>query len=488
MDSLLPSCWLWNIKCPKSFDYNWDSPPYYWDCDSPNYNSRPIPEVADAVSQYLSGLSSVGSTVDNLVSALSTTPSPLIWTEVFTPISITNSLAAVSALFPPPTPPLSRTSEPPVTQFEILATTVTAASPLGPQAFGFPVSPELQHSDPVTPANLPVSPVHNSNTPAYDFSIPVYSPTFVEPATEQDWFPNSDRSPSPIDYNYVAKGVEALSNTELDIPAPVESAAEAYARLRPATPFHHPVLSLTPVLSPCPLPPLSYLDNQENVPPAVVFPDPPCINQHDKHPHQFIGLHTLCRTEYRPWNEVTSSSPMDIPPVSALVNHPPLFPTVQPFQFAPPHHIHIIPKNTQLANYLRIPNFIACCKAICILPNADLPLGLIKYSFATSLANIFEPYNDATKAAFISTLVIFESLDFFDGRLLTTYGYLNFGTRKSIFLQDPGFHCEDNIQVYPHLLNYCLTPHLPVDPFIHASVHPDNIPLPTTWIVSSTVK
>jgi hypothetical protein len=157
-----------------------------------------------------------------------------------------------------------------------------------------------------------------------------------------------------------------------------------------------------------------------------------------------------------------------------------LFPTVQPFRFAPIHHIRIVPKNRQLAEYLRIPHFIACCKAIRIRPNADLPLGAIKYSFATDLATIFGPYDDATKAAFIGTLVILESLDFLDGRLLTTYGYLNFGTRGSVFIQDPGFHCEDNIRVHPHLLNYCLTPRLPVDPFVHASVYPNDAPLPTT--------
>ena len=131
---------------------------------------------------------------------------------------------------------------------------------------------------------------------------------------------------------------------------------------------------------------------------------------------------------------------------------------VQPFWFAPIHHICIVPKNCQLAKYLWIPHFVVCCKAICIRPNTDLPLGLIKYSFVTSLATIFNPYDDATKAAFIGTLVILESLNFLDGRLLTTYGYLNFGTHGSVFIQDQGYHCEDNIQVYPHLLNYCLTP------------------------------
>jgi hypothetical protein len=96
------------------------------------------------------------------------------------------------------------------------------------------------------------------------------------------------------------------------------------------------------------------------------------------------------------------------------------------------------------------------------------------------LATIFDPYDNATKASFIGTLVIAESIDFLDGRLLTTYGYLDFGTRGSVYLRDPGFHCEDNIRVYPHLLSYCLTPRLPVDPFVYASVHPDDAPLPTT--------
>ena len=199
------------------FDYNQDSPPYYWDC-SPEVNYAPLPEVSDAVSQYLSGLSSASSA--ELILALSTSLSPLIWTEVLTPVSISNTPPPASALFPPSMPPPSRMSEPPVTPFKILATTVTAASPLAPQALGFPVSPSLQYSDPITLANLPTTTEDCASTPTYDYSTPIYSPIAVDPATEVDWFPNGDRSPSPIDYNRVAEGIEALSDSELDLPAP----------------------------------------------------------------------------------------------------------------------------------------------------------------------------------------------------------------------------------------------------------------------------
>ena len=114
--------------------------------------------------------------------------------------------------------------------------------------------------------------------------------------------------------------------------------------------------------------------------------------------------------------------------------------------------------NCQLANYFRIPVFLACCKAIREQPREDLPFGLIRYSFEQSLARIFNGYDNVTKAAFIGTLVLFESLDFLDGHILNTYGYLNFGADNSYFLQDPGYHCEDIIRLHPGLLRYCLTP------------------------------
>ena len=459
------------------FDYNRDSPPYYWD-RSPVANYAPLPEVSDAVSQYLSGLSSASSA--ELISALSTSPSPLIWTEVLTPVSIGNTPPPALALFPPSTPPPSRTSKPPVTPFEILATTVAAASPLAPQALGFPVSPSLQYSDPATPANLPVTTEEGPSTPVYDYSTPLYSPIAVDPATESDWFPDGDRSPSPINYNRVAEGVEALPDSELDIPAPRETAAEAYARLRPPTPAH-PVLSLTPVPSPRPLPPLPHLDDQENTPPAITFPEPPCYHEGEEHPHQYIAVQTLRHSEIRPWNEVTNGSLLDVPPVAALIEHPPLFPGVQPFCVPPLHILRVSPFNRQLARYLQIPVFYACCRAIRVPPKEDLPFGLIRYSFEQSLATIFNNYDDATKAAFIGTLVLFESIDFLDGRILNTYGYLNFGPSNTYFLQDPGYHCEDLIRHHPGLLRYCLTPRLPVDPFVYATVTPvGNRPLSAT--------
>ena len=210
------------------FDYNRDSPPYYWDC-SPIQRYTPLPEVSDAVSQYLSELSSPNT--GELALAFTTTSSPLIWTEILTPVSIGNTPPPVSTPFPPSTPPPSWTSATPVSPFEILATTVAAASPLAPQAFGFPVSPALQYSDPVTPAHFPVTTEEAPSTPNLEISTPVYSPVAVNPATEADWFPNRDRSPSSINYNQ-REGIETLPDSELDLPAPRETAAEAYTRLR----------------------------------------------------------------------------------------------------------------------------------------------------------------------------------------------------------------------------------------------------------------
>ena len=172
---------------------------------------------------------------------------------------------------------------------------------------------------------------------------------------------------------------------------------------------------------------------------------------------------------------------LDIPPIAALIKNPPLFPGVQPFCAPPLHILRVTPHNRQLANYFQIPVFLACCKAICEQPREDLPFGLIRYSFEQSLARIFNGYDDITKAAFIGTLVLFESLDFLNSRILNTYGYLNFGADNSYFLQDPGYHCKDIIRLHPRLLRYCLTPRLPVDPFVYTMVTPTgNSPLSAT--------
>ena len=86
------------------------------------------------------------------------------------------------------------------------------------------------------------------------------------------------------------------------------------------------------------------------------------------------------------------------------------------------------------------------------------------------------PHSNQVKDAFAGALVLLETLDFLDGRKITTYGFLEFD-KNFVYVRSQGYHCEDAIRSFPTLLAYCFTPHIPVDPFVHVSVHPETIPL-----------
>jgi hypothetical protein len=56
------------------------------------------------------------------------------------------------------------------------------------------------------------------------------------------------------------------------------------------------------------------------------------------------------------------------------------------------------------------------------------------------------------------------------------YGYLAF-EGDHLFIRDTGYHCQDHIRVYPHLLNYVFTPRIPTNPLEHIRARADNLPL-----------
>jgi hypothetical protein len=106
----------------------------------------------------------------------------------------------------------------------------------------------------------------------------------------------------------------------------------------------------------------------------------------------------------------------------------------------------------------------------------ELPLGYIKYSFHDRLREVFSPYSLLVKSAFSGAAVILKTVDFLDGRRVTTYGYLDFD-EAFVYLKGQGYHCEDDIRTYPLLLFYCLTHRIPADPWVHVSVHHETVPL-----------
>ena len=129
-----------------------------------------------------------------------------------------------------------------------------------------------------------------------------------------------------------------------------------------------------------------------------------------------------------------------------------------------------------ITSQFTIPTLYACSKVIRYPPTLELLLGYIKYSFRDGLREVFSPHSLLVKSAFSGAPVILETVNFLDGRRVTTYSYLDFD-EAFVYLKGQGYHCEDDIWTYPLLLCYCLTPCIPADPWVHISVHHETVPL-----------
>ena len=207
-----------------------------------------------------------------------------------------------------------------------------------------------------------------------------------------------------------------------------------------------------------------------------MFACPPCVDAPVLHPHQFFSVTTSYSPEWRPRRELSLGDALEFPTVLDLIRWAPRFPSVVPFCGAATHHITIKPVIPDITTQFTIPPIYTCSKAIWYLPTIELPLGYIKYSFPNGLREVFSPFSLLIKNTFSGTTVILETVDFLDGRRVTTYGYLDFD-KAFIYLKGQGYHCEDNIHTYPLLLSYCLTPRIPADPWVHISVHHETVPL-----------
>ena len=394
----------------------------------------------------------------------------------------------------------------------------------------FATAVALAHPLPGLVASAPVSP-----SPSYASLSGVSSPSSLptELSLPASW---ADRSPSPIDYEGISEWAEeateadppalphfavfhrGIDNPEapfiLETPAPVaepEPALEVLAgplefsfpavepvqsppaeQLPPPQSTPHPVFQepLLPTpqspapVSPQPLSPLpaeeeARLENQENVPPEVagpIFARPPCVDDPVPHPHQFFAVTTSYGLEWRPRRELSLGDALEFPTVLDLVRWSPRFPSIVPFRGAATHHFAIKPVIPDITTKFTIPPIFACSKAICYPPMLELPLGYVKYSFRDGLREVFSPHSLLVKSAFSGAPAILETVDFLDGRRVTTYSYLDFD-EAFVYLKGQGYHCEDNVRTYPLLLSYCLTPHLPADPWVHINQHHETVPL-----------
>ena len=403
-----------------------------------------------------------------------------------------SSIRSTAQLAQVPAPP-----RPTSFTFETFAEAVALAHPLPRPAVSTPVSPSLSYAS--------LSGVTSTSSLPTELSLP------------ESW---ASRSPSPIDYENIAGWVEEAEELE-PLPPPVEPSqiaeippapevstgtptVEAAEPEAPAGPieFAFPAVDTAwsappppPVLeeqsfpsqstpqppSPRPLTPLppaeeARLENQENIPPLPPLTHTDALGRPCNYPHRFIAVRTENGSQWRPQGELSSHDILDVPTTKALFEHPPLFPSVTPFRGESSRFLHVQPVNAFLAHELRIAHITACVKAVRYLPSGDLPLGCIKYSFADGIKEVFAPHSNQVKDAFAGALVLLETLDFLDGRKITTYGFLEFD-ENFVYVRSQGYHCEDAIRSFPTFLPYCFTPRIPVDPFVHVSVHSETIPL-----------
>ena len=170
--------------------------------------------------------------------------------------------------------------------------------------------------------------------------------------------------------------------------------------------------------------------DQENVPLAPIIRPPSCLRDTTVHPHQHLTIWTPRGEEIIPIGETHQFSINILRPIGDLNRRPPRFPGVTPFRIPSPHCIAIYPSNYTPALAVGVQPLYACSKAILDLPSEDIPLGSIRYCFREGIWNAFAPLNRLILEAYNLTLVTLEVHDFLDGRVVTKYGYLTFGTTR----------------------------------------------------------
>jgi hypothetical protein len=162
-----------------------------------------------------------------------------------------------------------------------------------------------------------------------------------------------------------------------------------------------------------------------------------------------------------------------------LAANPPQFPGVTLFRFKNPHFFALYPTTHYCAIEIGVPTLYICSKAVRVLPTVSVPLGSIKYNFKEGIGSAFTHIPRPARNIYQGKLVILEVHDFLDGRVVSTYGHLSFREhlgRELIFIVDQFYHFEDVARIYPILLSYTLSPHIPADPLPFISMYHDTEP------------
>jgi hypothetical protein len=329
------------------------------------------------------------------------------------------------------------------------------------------VTPELRYPSPVpSPQRTPVSSIRST------FHEPSPRPQSLPPVSqfEQTIALTGGRfSASPIDYETSARRLlsENPDDEELQI-------VLGYHPPRTGSPIRLPLRPRAPS------PAITVVDNDENIPPAPVIRPPPCSYYDVAHPHQFILVATQRGAELRHPDHYSQTVQKFIL-VDELLARPPVFPGVTPFRAPSPHLILINPVNRQEGLVIGNQTLYACSQAIIDFPSEDIPLGSIRYTFATGIKSAFEQIPVLARRAYEGTFVVLDIHDFLDGRVVTTYGYLAFGDRNgqgdAVFVTDQNCHFQDGLRENPRLAAFTLLPRIPSDPHDYLHTYYEDQPL-----------
>ena len=168
-----------------------------------------------------------------------------------------------------------------------------------------------------------------------------------------------------------------------------------------------------------------------------------------------------------------------IVPAHVLAGNPPQFPAVTPFRYKNPHFFALYPVSQGRALEIGVPPLYVCSKAIRVLPTPSVPLGSIKYNFSEGIGKAFINIPRLARNCYHGKLVLLEVHDFLDGRVVSTYGHLQFREhlgRDLVFIVDQFYHFEDAARIFPILLPYTLCPRIPADPLAFISTYHDTEP------------
>ena len=336
----------------------------------------------------------------------------------------------------------------------------------------------------------PISDEHRSVTPElrYPSSVPSSSPqrtqisavrstVLHEPSPRPQSLPPTSRgqelfeatggrfSASPIDYEASARRIVEENPDDVEL--------QTVLGFPPPT-------TVEPPRPREPSPVANVGDNVENIPPAPVIRLPPCAYYEGHHPHQFVLVATQRGVELRV-PDLYSHTVQHFITGQELLQRPPIFPGVTPFRVPAPHYIVINPVNREEGLVIGNQSLYACSQAIVDLPSPDLPLGSIRYTFASGIRRAFDQIPLLARRAYEGTFVVLDIHDFLDGRVVTTYGYLAFGDRNgegdSVFVTEQSYHFQDGLRENPQLSAYTFCPRIPADPHNYLHTYYDNLPL-----------